>query len=122
MPASVLLSTSVPALPESWTPSSSSTNVASTYLNHKLTTYPKHHSFIAPSQRRLIPAGPAYLAHIQRKVHNLSFEEFDKRAEEEEAKRAGAGSDGVEDDLGVGDEPESPELLLLDPKEWKVRP
>ncbi|VDB87064.1 unnamed protein product [Peniophora sp. CBMAI 1063] len=101
MPASVLLPTAVPALPESWTPSSSSSNASS------------------PSQRRLIPAGPAYFAHIQRKVQNLSFEEFDKRADEEEAKRAGAGGEGVEDDLGVGDEPESPELLLLDPKEWK---
>ena len=27
----------------------------------------------------------------------------------------------MEDDLGVGDEPETEELLALDPKEWKVR-
>ena len=32
-------------------------------------------------------------------------------------------ADGLngEDDLGVGDEEESPELSFLDPKEWKVR-
>ena len=32
-----------------------------------------------------------------------------------------AEADGAEDDLGVGDEEETPDLLELDPKEWKVR-
>jgi hypothetical protein len=56
-------------------------------------------------------------------VHKLSFEEHDKHAEEERKRVAalnGAGVNG-DDDLGVGDEEETEELLSLDPKEWKVR-
>ncbi len=55
-------------------------------------------------------------------MHNLSFEEHDKHAEEERKRLealTGAGS-VIEDDLGVGDEEETEDLLLLDPKEWKV--
>ncbi|KAI0694121.1 DnaJ domain-containing protein [Cytidiella melzeri] len=77
---------------------------------------------IAPLvKRRLIPAGPAYLAHVKRDVHNLSFEEHDKHAEEERKRLEalyGTGAGG-EDDLGVGDEEETEDLLALDPKEWK---
>ncbi|KAI0080479.1 DnaJ-domain-containing protein [Panus rudis PR-1116 ss-1] len=73
-------------------------------------------------ERRLLPAGPAYLAHVRRAVHNLSFEEHDKHAEEErkrlELANGGNGANG-EDDLGVGDEEETEDLLSLDPKEWK---
>jgi len=71
----------------------------------------------------LLPAGSAYLAHVRRQVHNLSFEEIDKHAEEERQRLEalnGNGGNG-EDDLGVGDEQESEELLTQDPKEWKVR-
>lgn len=56
-------------------------------------------------------------------MKKLTFDEYDAHLEEEEKRLAalgGAGA-GVEDDLGVGDEEESPDLLLLDPKEWKVR-
>lgn len=73
--------------------------------------------------RKLLPVGPAYLAHVRRDVHNLSFEEHDKHAEEERKRLEllnGQGGD-AEDDLGVGDEKEADDLLLLDPKEWKVR-
>ncbi|KAI0826068.1 hypothetical protein BC629DRAFT_1603895 [Irpex lacteus] len=77
---------------------------------------------IAPLvERRLIPAGSAYLAHVKRAVHNLSFEEHDKHAEEERKRLEalyGNGTNG-EDDLGVGDEEETEDLLTLDPKEWK---
>ena len=54
-------------------------------------------------------------------MHDLSFEEHDKHVEEEQKRRRNLEqeADG-EDDLGVGDEEESGELLLLDPKEWKV--
>jgi DnaJ family protein C protein 2 len=59
---------------------------------------------------------------VQRAVHGLSFEEHDKRVAEEHARKYGTqGNGNGEDDLGVGDEPEAPELLMLDPKEWKVR-
>ena len=73
-------------------------------------------------ERRLIPAGPAYLAHVKRAVHKLTFEEHDKHAEEERKRlEAANGANGNgEDDLGVGDEPETEDVLSLDPKEWKV--
>jgi DnaJ family protein C protein 2 len=72
-------------------------------------------------ERKLIPVGPAYLAHVRRVVHDLSFEEHDKHVEEEQKRRRNLeqGAD-EEDDLGVGDEEESDGLSLLDPKEWKV--
>ena len=55
-------------------------------------------------------------------MHKFSFEEYDKHAEEEQKRlELLNGTDGNgEDDLGVGDEEESDDLLLLDPKEWKV--
>jgi DnaJ family protein C protein 2 len=51
---------------------------------------------------------------------NKTFAEDDQ---EEELKFANGAADAeglIEDDLGVGDEPESSDLLLLDPKDWKV--
>ena len=72
--------------------------------------------------RTLLPAGPAYLAHARRIIGNKTFSQDD----EDEAARLSNGSpngsnDKVEDDLGIGDEPETPDLLFLDPKDWKVR-
>ena len=72
-------------------------------------------------ERKLIPVGPAYLAHVRRVVHDLSFEEHDKHVEEEQKRRRNLEQEADEDDLGVGDEEETEDLLLLDPKEWKVR-
>ncbi|KAL4247777.1 J-protein Zuotin/DnaJC2 [Abortiporus biennis] len=72
-------------------------------------------------ERRLLPAGTAYLGHVRRAVHKLTFEEHDKHVEEEQKRLNalnGNGADG-EDDLGVGDEEENEDLLTLDPKEWK---
>lgn len=73
-------------------------------------------------ERRLLPVGQAYLAHVQRAVHKLSFEEHDKHAEEERKRLEALNGNGAgpEDDLGVGDEEETEDLLSLDPKEWKV--
>jgi DnaJ homolog subfamily C member 2 len=53
-------------------------------------------------------------------VHDLSFEEHDKHVEEEEKRRRNLEQEADEDDLGVGDEEETEDILLLDPKEWKV--
>jgi DnaJ homolog subfamily C member 2 len=53
-------------------------------------------------------------------VHDLSFEEHDKHVEEEQKRRRNLEQEADEDDLGVGDEEETEDLLLLDPKEWKV--
>ena len=55
-------------------------------------------------------------------MHDLSFEEHDKHVEEEQKRRRNLEQEAdEEDDLGVGDEEETEELLSLDPKEWKVR-
>ncbi|KAI0042957.1 DnaJ-domain-containing protein [Auriscalpium vulgare] len=92
-----------PPLPKSWSPQP-----------------PPAKSLSPLVDRKLIAAGPAYLAHVRRAVHNLSFEEHDKHVEEERKRLQELNGDGVgEDDLGVGEEEESPELSLLDPKEWK---
>jgi len=54
-------------------------------------------------------------------VHDLSFEEHDKHVEEAQKRRRNLEQEADEDDdLGVGDEEETEDLLLLDPKEWKV--
>ncbi|KAI0313418.1 DnaJ domain-containing protein, partial [Amylostereum chailletii] len=103
MAEAVQLAVVPPTLPQNWSPQ------------------PPSGKSISPLvERRLIPAGPAYLAHVRRAVHNLTFEEHDKHVEEEKKRLEGLnGSAGGEDDLGVGEEEEPEELLSLDPKEWK---
>ncbi|KAG6336394.1 hypothetical protein ID866_2688 [Astraeus odoratus] len=97
-------STVLPAFPKNWTEPVSPAKSASPVV-----------------QRKLLPAGAAYLAHVKRTINNLSFEEYDTQVEEEQKRQDALNAEGLngEDDLGVGDEEESPELLLLDPKEWK---
>ncbi|KAF8647307.1 hypothetical protein AX16_006769 [Volvariella volvacea WC 439] len=76
----------------------------------------------ATKTRTLLPVGPAHLNYLRLSTkHDYSFEAFDKYAEEERKRleELNAGNNGVEDDLGVGDEPETDDLLALDPKEWK---
>ncbi|KAL7284507.1 hypothetical protein ACG7TL_001798 [Trametes sanguinea] len=50
-----------------------------------------------------------------------SISQHDKHAEEERKRLEALNGNGtgIEDDLGVGDEEETEELLTLDPKEWK---
>ena len=72
-------------------------------------------------ERKLFPVGPAYLAHVRRKVHDLTFEVHDSHEEERNRLAGGSSPDEIIDDLGVGDEEEDEDLLSLDPKEWKVR-
>ncbi|KLO15514.1 DnaJ-domain-containing protein [Schizopora paradoxa] len=91
-----------PPLPSSWSPTS----------NSKKTIGPL-------AKRTLLPVGPAYLAHVRRSVHNHSFEDHDRHLEEERKRHEELHGSGEEDDLGVGDEEETPDLLALDPKEWK---
>ncbi|KAF5347128.1 hypothetical protein D9756_010962 [Leucocoprinus leucothites] len=72
--------------------------------------------------RTLLPVGPAYLNHLKLSLkHAHDFDALDKHLEEEQQKKLALEANGTsaEDDLGVGDEPESDELLNLDPKEWK---
>ncbi|PAV17822.1 hypothetical protein PNOK_0630800 [Pyrrhoderma noxium] len=70
-------------------------------------------------KRTLLPVGPAYLAHVRRSLHNHSFEEHDKHEAERRQRQQSEEADSIGDDLGVGDEEETEELLSLNPKEWK---
>jgi hypothetical protein len=76
----------------------------------------------ATVRRKLLPVGRAYLAHVRREIDKLTFEEYDEREEEERKRQELLNGDALnpEDDLGVGDEEETLDLLSLDPKEWKV--
>ncbi|KAJ3494487.1 hypothetical protein NLJ89_g10797 [Agrocybe chaxingu] len=72
--------------------------------------------------RTLLPVGPAYLTHLRLSLHHEhSFSSLDKHLTAERERLAALHGDDAngEDDLGVGDEEETPELLSLDPKEWK---
>ncbi|KAF5366127.1 hypothetical protein D9757_010940 [Collybiopsis confluens] len=83
---------------------------------------PSKASIAGPSTRRLLPVGPAFISHLRLTLkHQHSFEAHDAHAEKqrqklEEFQNSFANGD---DDLGVGEEPETEELLALDPKEWK---
>jgi hypothetical protein len=73
--------------------------------------------------RTLLPVGPAYLNYLRLSFHHTySFSSLDKHiiAERERVAKLHADDASGEDDLGVGDEEETEELLSLDPKEWKV--
>ncbi|KAG5350623.1 hypothetical protein C0989_010094 [Termitomyces sp. Mn162] len=72
--------------------------------------------------RVLLPIGRAHLDHLRLSLlHAHDFDSFDAQtATEREVKAQLLAAEGAsEDDLGVGDEEETPELLALDPKEWK---
>ncbi|PFH53506.1 hypothetical protein AMATHDRAFT_54640 [Amanita thiersii Skay4041] len=75
-----------------------------------------------PGHRTLLPAGPAYLNHLRLSLyHDHSFDALDKQLKAEKQRRDALSAEAVngEDDLGVGDEKETQELLSLDPREWK---
>ncbi|KAF9463220.1 DnaJ domain-containing protein [Collybia nuda] len=72
--------------------------------------------------RTLLPVGPAHLNYLRLALHHAhDFSSFDQHLNAERAAKEKllAAEGDAEDDLGVGDEKESPELLALDPKEWK---
>ncbi|KAF9036309.1 hypothetical protein BJ165DRAFT_1533150 [Panaeolus papilionaceus] len=104
-----VLSVVAPVVPASY----KAENVAST---SRLS--PPHPS----GHRTLLPVGPAYLSQLRLALHhNNEFSSFDLHLNAERERLAALhGNDANgEDDLGVGDEEETPELLALDPKEWK---
>lgn len=98
-------------------------------------TSPLPKSYTAPSpskaagsspllSRTLLAAGPAFLSHLRLSLHHgNSFDAQESHNEKERIRLQEIQSllANGEDDLGVGDESESEELLSLDPKEWKVR-
>lgn len=63
------------------------------------------------------------MTHLRVSLHHAySFSSLDKHLAAERERLAALHGDDVagEDDLGVGDEEETQELLKADPKEWKV--
>lgn len=120
--AAVQLSVVPPPLPSSWTPSEPSGKSTSRELIRKSISENFLTAATALVERKLLPVGAAYLAHVRRTVRDLSFEEHDKLEEEHNRLRGLNGSNEIVDDLGVGDEVEGEELKLLDSKEWKVTP
>ena len=73
--------------------------------------------------RRILPAGPAFVNHLRFTLHHDgSFAKHDEywTKERERLEQLASSSSNIEDDLGVGEEPETQEILNLDPKEWKV--
>ncbi len=105
--AATISTLGIPAAPVGWAPVTSNSKAIS-----------------VPKARVLLPVGSAYLAHARRTIHKRTLDQY---LEEEEAEGLGSQNPKVdrldgEDDLGVGDEPESPSLLARDAKEWKVGP
>ncbi|KAF9078672.1 DnaJ domain-containing protein [Rhodocollybia butyracea] len=79
-------------------------------------------SIAGSSTHRLLPVGSAFVSHLRLTLHHgHSFEAHDAQIEKERQRLEELENSAAngEDDLGVGDEPESDELLNLDPKEWK---
>ncbi|CCX05214.1 DnaJ domain-containing protein [Pyronema domesticum] len=72
-----------------------------------------HAAISAPVNRKLEPLGPHFLAHARRKRHQRTFSEDDRIQASQKVKN-------VEDeDAGEISEPEEPEMLRRDPKDWK---
>lgn len=68
----------------------------------------------SPVMRKIEPYGAAFLAHARRKRHGRTFSEDDRIQALAKVKK-------VEDsDDGEISEPEDPELLARDAKDWKV--
>jgi DnaJ homolog subfamily C member 2 len=74
-------------------------------------------SFAAARELALEPVGPHFLAHARRKRHNRTFSEDEKHQAEVHALSLEDKSGNVSEDS----EPEDEEMLMRDPKEWKVR-
>jgi hypothetical protein len=73
------------------------------YFTHQPSIIRDSQTPLAFLERKLIPVGPAYLAHVRRVVHDLSFEEHDKHVGEVENRRRNVEQEADEDDdFGVG--------------------
>ncbi|PWZ00864.1 DnaJ-domain-containing protein [Testicularia cyperi] len=78
-------------------------------------------SLASPVNQVLEPVGDSFLAYKRRELNALSFADDDKNIADARAAEAAAHAANGDDDAGVGDEDESPELLARDPKEWKTQ-
>lgn len=74
-----------------------------------------HGTFSSPIKRSVEPVGPGFLAHARRTLRGRTWSEDEKIQAEQNVKQ-------IEDDPNealVEDEPEDPEMLKQDPKQWK---
>lgn len=78
-------------------------------------------SLSAPVNQVLLPAGPAFIAHQRRLLKQIDFAQDDKDEAARLASEQAANADSNADDLGIGEEEESADLLERDPKEWKTQ-
>ena len=68
----------------------------------------------SPVMRKIEPVGPAFLAYARRKRHGRTFSEDDRIQAQAKVKK-------IEDeDDGEISEPEDPDMLTRDAKDWKV--
>ena len=70
---------------------------------------------------KLEPAGSAFLGFERRALRNSSFADDDQLVRERVSAYLDANKEVNELDNDIGEEPESAELLELDPKEWKTQ-
>jgi len=83
---------------------------------------PKPGAKLSPlSEVELVPVGLAYDQHARRVLQGRTFEDDDRLEAERRAKEDAALSASNADADAVDSEPESKDLLSLDPKEWKAR-
>ncbi|TIA72717.1 hypothetical protein E3P91_01813 [Wallemia ichthyophaga] len=74
-----------------------------------------------PVQRKLVPVGGAYAAHARRQASGKTFDEDDAAVKAENERLAEEERKNQPEDDGVGEEPESKELLQTsDPKNYKA--
>ncbi|ANB12396.1 zuotin [Sugiyamaella lignohabitans] len=72
-------------------------------------------TFSSPVKRQVEPVGPGFLAHARRTLRGRTWSEDEKIQAQQNVKKV---EDDNNDDL-VEDEPEDPEMLKRDPKDWK---
>jgi DnaJ family protein C protein 2 len=70
-------------------------------------------SLSSATQRSIEPVGPHFLAHARRARHKRTFSEDDRIQAQENVKKV------EDDDAGEISEPEDPQMLLRDAKDWK---
>lgn len=78
-------------------------------------SFAAYSAFSPPIKRAVEPVGPGFLAHARRILKGRSWSEDEKIQAEQNVRKI---EQDPNEDL-VEDEPEDPEMLLRDPKDWK---
>ncbi len=99
---SATVASTVPSLPAEWKGDDGNVNFRSVG------------SLSPPVMRKIEPYGAAFLAHARRKRHGRTFSEDDRIQALAKVKKT------EDSDDGEISEPEDPELLQRDAKDWKV--